>query len=106
MAVLLVNHGARMSDDELLAQHFPVSPETFRALRDADADFNTICSDYLELAHHMAVSIAREEHRKLRLLADMANAISSLSDEISEKLRNSQLVAQADRAKDQQQQEP
>ena len=90
-----------MSEDELLAQHFPVSPETFRALRDQDADFDTICSDYLELAHHMAVSVAREEHRKLRLLADMADAISSLSNEISEKLGDSQSLVQPDVVKQQ-----
>ena len=88
-----------MSDDELLAQHFPVSPQSFRALRDADADFDTICSDYLELAHQMAVSVAREESRRLRLLADMADAISSLSDEITARLEDSNMPLQPDMVK-------
>ncbi len=89
-----------MSVDEMLAQHFPVSPETFRDLRRRDAEFALICSDFLELTNRMAVGIVRANNTRLRHLADIADTISSLADEIDTKLQQSEKALRTEQDKD------
>lgn len=87
MTSSVVADGVEMSVDEMLAQHFFVSPETFRDLRKDDAEFDTICTDFLELTNRVAAAITRGNNLQLQHLADVADTISSLADEIKERLK-------------------
>lgn len=75
-----------MSVDEMLAQHFSASADNFRDMRRKDAEFDSICNDFLELTNRFAASFTREDNLKLRHLADVAETISSLAEEIKERL--------------------
>ena len=79
-----------MTVDEMLAQHFFVSSETFRDMRRMDAEFDSICNDFLELTNRVAAAITRENSLKLQHLADITETISSLADEIKERLYQSE----------------